>query len=77
MTQKVLLVDLCYKPDSLYKYEFAYPIADTLMRAGARPKIVHFTEITDDVLAGSDRTILCGTALMDNAYMDNLESFLG
>ncbi|MGA9097614.1 MAG: hypothetical protein WB392_01635 [Methanotrichaceae archaeon] len=75
MTQKVLLVDLCHEVDSLSKYEFVYPIADTLKRAGAQPKIVHFTVVSDDMLASSDKTILCGTALKDNTYVDYLESF--
>lgn len=75
MTQKILLVDLCHEVDSLSKYEFVYPVADALMRKGARTKIAHFTEIYDDVLAGSDKTILCGTALMDDTYMDFLELF--
>lgn len=75
MTQKVLLVDLCHEEDSLSKYEFVYPVADTLKRAEAQAKIVHFTEISDDLLTCSDKTILCGTALKDNAYADCLESF--
>jgi len=75
MTQKVLLVDLCYEADSLSRYEFVYPIADTLRRIKARPEIVHFTEVSDDMLALSDKTILCGTALKDNTYADYIESF--
>lgn len=75
MTLDILLIDLCYEPDSLSKYEFVYPITDTIMRAGARAKIAHFTEVSDDMLACSDKTVLCGTALMDNAYMDFIESF--
>lgn len=75
MTLDILLVDLCYEPDSLSRYEFVYPIADALMRAGARARIAHFTEISNDMLAGSEKAILCGTALMDNTYMDFVESF--
>ncbi|MFB3764132.1 MAG: hypothetical protein ACE14P_02670 [Methanotrichaceae archaeon] len=75
MIQKVLLVDLCYEADSLSRYEFVYPIADMLKREETRPEIVHFTEISDDLLAGSDKAILCGTALKDNTYIDRLGSF--
>lgn len=75
MTQKILLIDLAHEADSIFKYEFVYPIADALRRAEAQPEIAHFTEISDDLLACYDKTILCGTALKDNTFADFIESF--
>lgn len=74
MIQRILLVDLCYEIDSLSSYEFVNPIANAIGRAGARCSVAHFTQVPD-VLEGYDKIILCGTALMDNFYADNIESF--
>jgi GMP synthase (glutamine-hydrolysing) len=71
----ILLLDLCYEKDSLSKYEFVLPIADTLRKAGARLEILHFTEIDEDELGKYDKIILCGTALKDNTYADRIDMF--
>lgn len=73
----ILLCDLCFELDSLSQYEFVYPIADALKRAGAECRILHYTEVPED---GPDENefqgiILCGTALKDNAYAEHMESF--
>jgi GMP synthase-like glutamine amidotransferase len=71
----ILLLDLCYEKDSLSKYEFVFPIGDTLRKAGARFEILHFTEMADDELGKFDKIILCGTALKDNIYADRIDMF--
>ena len=71
----ILLLDLCYEKDSLSKYEFVFPIADTLRKTGARFETLHFTEIADDKLGKYDKIILCGTALKDNTYANRIEMF--
>lgn len=71
----ILLLDLCYEKDSLSRYEFVFPIADTLRKAGARFENLHFTEITEDDLGKYDKIILCGTALKDNTYADRIDMF--
>ena len=57
----ILICDLCYQKDSLSQYEFVYPIADTLKRAGAGCRIRHYTEIAKDC-PGDEYSgiILCG-----------------
>jgi len=71
----ILLLDLCYEKDSLSKYEFVFPIADTLRKTGACFEVLHFTEIAEDGLEKYDKIILCGTALKDNTYADRIDMF--
>jgi GMP synthase-like glutamine amidotransferase len=71
----ILLLDLCYEKDTLSKYEFVFPIADTLRKVGARFAIQHFTEMSENELGKYDKIILCGTALKDNTYADRIDMF--
>lgn len=72
---KILLADLCYERNSLSQYEFVHPIRDALKRSGFDCQICHYAEIGEDVLAKHDKIVLCGTALLDNAYMEQREAF--
>jgi GMP synthase-like glutamine amidotransferase len=71
----ILLLDLCYEKDALSKYEFVLPIANVLRRAKAPHKVVHYTEWSADLLDQSEKIILCGTALKDNAYCEQIDLF--
>ena len=71
----ILLLDLCYERETLSKYEFVYPIADTLKRAGARFEIQHFTQADEREQEDYSKIILCGTALKDTAYAKRLDLF--
>jgi GMP synthase-like glutamine amidotransferase len=71
----ILLIDLCHEKNSLSEFEFVHPIADTLKRAGAELEILHFTQIAKNKLEKSDKIILCGTALKDNAYVTRIDLF--
>ena len=71
----ILLLDLCYEKDSLSKYEFVNPVADTLRKAGTHFETLHFAEIAEDELGKYDKIILCGTALKDNTYADRIDVF--
>ena len=71
----ILLLDLCYEKDSLSEYEFVFPIADTLRKAGACTEMLHFTEMAENKLGKYDKIILCGTALKDNTYADRIDMF--
>jgi GMP synthase-like glutamine amidotransferase len=71
----ILIVDLCRKADSLSKHEFVDPIAAIVRRAGSKCEVVHFTELTEDLIERSDRTILCGTALKDNFFAERINLF--
>jgi GMP synthase (glutamine-hydrolysing) len=71
----ILLLDLCYEKNTLSKYEFVNPVADTLRKAGARFETLHWTEIAEEEPEKYDKIILCGTALKDNTYADRIEMF--
>lgn len=71
----ILLVDLCYEKDSLSKYEFVLPIANVLRRAKVPHEIVHYSELSGDWLDRAEKIILCGTALKDNAYCEQIDLF--
>ena len=73
--QCILLVDLCFEKDSLSQYEFVHPIRDTLQKLGFSCSILHYTEVKSQALAGHDKIVLCGTALKDNAYAEQLQAF--
>lgn len=75
MISRILLADLCYEKNSLSQYEFVYPIRETVEKFGIPCKICHYTEIEKEDLESSDRVILCGTALKDNAYMEQIKAF--
>ena len=69
-----LLVDLCYEKDSLSMNEFVLPIAETVKQTGAECDILHYSEISEKKLEKYKRAVLCGTALKDNAYNQNLDA---
>ncbi len=71
----ILMVDLCYEKESLSSYEFVLPIADILRKTKTPHKIVHYTELSGDLLDRSEKIILCGTALKDNAYSEQTNLF--
>jgi GMP synthase-like glutamine amidotransferase len=71
----ILLVDLCYEKGALSKYEFVLPIANVLRHAKAPHEVVHYAELSADQLDRSERIILCGTALKDNAYCEQIDQF--
>jgi len=68
----ILLVDLCYEKDSLSSYEFVKPIEKIV---GKNFTVKHYTELDMETIHSSEKIILCGTALKDNSYLENLEKF--
>jgi GMP synthase-like glutamine amidotransferase len=71
----ILIVDLCYKPRSLSRHEFVDPIAAIVRRAGSECEVIHFSELTDEVIEKAGGIILCGTALKDNIYAERIDLF--
>jgi GMP synthase-like glutamine amidotransferase len=71
----ILIVDLCFRRDSLSRPEFVDPIARIVQGEGVSCEVRHFREISDADLARADMAILCGTALMDNEFADQYERF--
>jgi GMP synthase-like glutamine amidotransferase len=71
----ILVIDLCYKKNSLSRHEFVHPVADALIRAGAEVDSVHYSDVSKADIDLYDKIVLCGTALKDNAYSEKIESF--
>ncbi len=71
MSKKTLLVDLCYKKNSLSSYEFLRPIS----KITGKCTLKHYSEIEEKDLEFFEKIILCGTSLKDSNYMKNLKKF--
>ena len=79
----MLVVDLCWKKNSLSRPEFVDPVASALRKAGAEIKVLHYSELTSDRsskqlyrdLLECDGAVLCGTAIQDNFYAVEMDKF--
>ncbi|MCK9299312.1 MAG: hypothetical protein M0P21_10180 [Methanoculleus sp.] len=71
----ILLIDLCYREDSLSRDEFVGPVERLLRRSGAPFFTRHYTAVGAPELEAADAVILCGTALMDTGYTEHPELF--
>ncbi|MFA4876383.1 MAG: gamma-glutamyl-gamma-aminobutyrate hydrolase family protein [Methanoregula sp.] len=71
----ILLVDLCSRPASLSRDEFVGPVARIAERAGEAWREVHFSEAGSADLFGIRGIILCGTALQDNLFSEQVALF--
>ena len=71
----ILLIDLCWKKDSLSASEFVAPIANIVRKSGDELRIIHYLDVNENAISCADRIILCGTALMDNSFSENPQAF--
>jgi GMP synthase-like glutamine amidotransferase len=71
----ILLIDLCYKKNSLSRDEFVLPIARIVRDGGREMRAEHYTDITPGDLKDAAAVILCGTALRDNHFLRHLDQF--
>lgn len=71
----ILIIDLCYKKDSLSSDEFVIPILNILKTEGIPFEIKHYSEMDATDLSGTDGLILCGTALKDNLFFTHTDAF--
>jgi GMP synthase (glutamine-hydrolysing) len=68
----ILLVDLCFRPGSLSRDEFVGPVARIVERAGKAWREVHVSQAGSADLTGIRGIILCGTALQDNLFSEQV-----
>ena len=71
----ILVIDLCYRDNSLSRDEFVAPVERLLCRIGVAFVTRHYTAIGAPHLESEDAAILCGTALMDTGYLEHPELF--
>ncbi|MGQ9781961.1 MAG: glutamine amidotransferase-related protein [Nitrososphaeria archaeon] len=69
----ILVLDIC--SDRLSRLEFVRPIEQILNRLHAPFKTRHYSSVTRDDLEGSEKVIICGAALRDLVFLNQLESF--
>lgn len=72
----ILLVDLCYREDSLGFDEYLLPLARIAERLGYQTRALHFRAVSPDDLSSAEAVILCGTPLADNAFLEEANTFL-
>jgi GMP synthase (glutamine-hydrolysing) len=71
----ILLLDLCYRRNSLGRDEFVLPIVRIVQRSGRPCTIRHYSELSPTELEEAECAILCGTALKDDEFLLHLEKF--
>ena len=71
---KTLIVDLCKDKNSLHYDEFVKPVED-IVEPNSRYSTVHFKELPKEDLKQYKKIILCGVALKDFEYINNIEHF--
>jgi GMP synthase-like glutamine amidotransferase len=70
----ILVIDMNWKRDSLGYYEFVLPIVE--VAKGLEPCMIkHYIEVADTDLSKCSRVILSGTALKDNATLEQHKKF--
>jgi GMP synthase (glutamine-hydrolysing) len=71
----ILVVDCCATAGSLSHDEFVLPVESIVRKAGFHPSPVHYMDILPEHIRSASGAIICGTALMDNAFSDHLAVF--
>ena len=65
-----LLISTC--ENKLSEREFVQPISRII---GGNHETLHYTQCTGSKISHFDKIIICGTALKDNSYLENLDTF--
>ncbi|MBN2734771.1 MAG: gamma-glutamyl-gamma-aminobutyrate hydrolase family protein [Methanomicrobiaceae archaeon] len=71
----IYICDLCGEPDSLSYYEYVKPIEEIVKSFGREFKTIHYTALSKNKPEKNDSFILCGTALMDNKFLEDSDKF--
>jgi len=69
----ILIVNVC--KEKLNEVEFVRPVQQIIKRAGHQCFIRHYTELFEEDINEADRIIICGTALKDNQYLEDINKF--
>lgn len=69
----ILIVNLC--AEKLHYFEFVLPVEDILSSRKISFFTKNYKDITSEDLFKADKIIVCGTSLMDNVYLENLDFF--
>jgi len=69
----ILIVNVC--SDGLSYFEFVKPVEDIIKKAKMDSVTRHFLSLNHLEISQAERVIICGTALKDFGYLENLEKF--
>ncbi len=68
----ILIIDLCWKEESLSSPEFVDPITNILKASGEDFRVIHHLSDYKGISNDAGGIILCGNALKDNGFKENL-----
>jgi GMP synthase-like glutamine amidotransferase len=71
----ILVVDLSYRPGSLSLDEFVAPVGQITRHEGYPIRIRYYSHLSREDIASADGAILCGTAMKDFGYLEEIERF--
>jgi len=69
----ILVVDVC--SDKLSRFEFVKPVEEIVREAEMDFLTERFMSVTDSDVRRIEKTIICGTALKDFEYLNNIDKF--
>ncbi len=69
----ILIINVC--KESLHYFEFVKPVEDTLSSKNKSFLTKNYKELSMEDIEKADKIIICGTALADNEFLDNIEKF--
>ncbi len=65
----IMLVDVC--AEELHSYQYVLPVKNIVGECFVRK----YKDVTEADLKKAKKVIICGTAILDNEYLSNIESF--
>jgi len=69
----ILVIDICR--EYLHFFEFVQPIIDILEINNIRYQVKPYTKLLKKDFNDAERIIICGTSLIDNGFLNNIERF--
>jgi GMP synthase-like glutamine amidotransferase len=71
----ILLVDLCYRENSLGFEEFVLPVQRIVEGCGFTTREIHYSRFNDGKWPDAQGIILCGTPIADNRFISDIRNF--
>jgi GMP synthase (glutamine-hydrolysing) len=69
----ILIINVCF--DELSEFEFVKPVESILKKSSIRFFTKHYLSLVKDDLNSAEKIIICGTALKDFDYLENIDRF--
>ena len=69
----ILLIQICNK--SFHYFEFVKPIEDVLKRNNIKFKLIHYKEVSEEIISKAEKIIISGTSLKDNGFVEEIDCF--